>query len=105
MSYHIDKTGKESLDYHYYISSAEHSRADFAAAVPEPLEDRSTVTQGFDVCMKEDLCLLRKGDSSEILTCMRHLSLNMFLVETTKQPVFAEKEELRVWTLAIWIGY
>jgi predicted transposase YbfD/YdcC len=42
-----------------------------------------------DVSMNEDACLICRGEAAEILSCMRHIALNMLRAEKTKKPVSA----------------
>ncbi len=54
-----------------------------------------------DVSMKEDACLIHRGESAEILAYMRHLSLNMLRAETTKKASIHQKRRIA----SMYIGY
>ncbi|MBD2798272.1 transposase [Xenorhabdus sp. 18] len=47
-----------------------------------------------DVSMKEDACQIHRGESAEILACMRHLSLNLLRAETTKKASIRRKRRM-----------
>ncbi|NRN31003.1 transposase, partial [Photorhabdus heterorhabditis] len=47
-----------------------------------------------DVSLREDDCLIHRGDSAEILACMRHLSLNLLRAETTKKASIRRKRRI-----------
>ncbi|WFQ78877.1 ISAs1 family transposase [Xenorhabdus sp. SF857] len=94
IGYRIDNKGKESLDYRYYISSAELNTADFATAVRGHWGIETRVHWVLDVSMKEDACQIYRGESAEILACMCHLSLNMLRAETTKKASIRRKRRI-----------
>ncbi|MDE9484348.1 ISAs1 family transposase, partial [Xenorhabdus bovienii] len=84
MRYRLDKKEKkESLDYHYYISSAALEADRFKAAVRSHWGIENRVHRVLDVSMNEDACAIRRGNGAEILAGMRHLSLNMLRAETS----------------------
>lgn len=92
IGYRIDNKGKESLDYRYYISSAELSTDKFAAAVRGHWGIETRLHWVLDVTMGEDACLIHRGESAEILGCMRHISVNMLRAETTKKASIRRKQ-------------
>ncbi|MBI6549785.1 transposase [Xenorhabdus lircayensis] len=47
-----------------------------------------------DVSMKEGACQIHRGESAEILACMRHLSLNLLRAETTKKASIHRKRRI-----------
>ncbi|WP_099143516.1 ISAs1 family transposase, partial [Xenorhabdus kozodoii] len=91
IGYRMDNKGKESLDYRYYISSAELSPDKFAAAVRGHWGIETRLHWVLDVTMGEDACLIQRGESAEILGCMRHMSVNMLRAETTKKASIRRK--------------
>ncbi len=44
--------------------------------------------------MNEDASVIRRGESAEILACMRHLSLNMLRAETSKKASIRRKRKI-----------
>ncbi|MGV7961714.1 ISAs1 family transposase [Photorhabdus tasmaniensis] len=94
MGYRLEKSGKESLAYRYYISSAELEPARFAAAVRGHWGIENRVHWVLDVSMNEDACTICRGDSAEILACMRHLSLNMLRAETSEKASIRRKRKM-----------
>ncbi|MGJ0578759.1 ISAs1 family transposase [Xenorhabdus bovienii] len=94
VGYRRNNKGKESLVSLYYISSAELNTADFAAAVRGHRGIENRVHWVLDVSMKEDACQIHRGESAEILACMRHLSLNLLRAETTKKASIRRKRRI-----------
>ncbi|WP_422824135.1 transposase, partial [Xenorhabdus entomophaga] len=45
-----------------------------------------------DVTMGEDACLIHRGESAEILGCMRHISVNILRAEKTKKASIRRKQ-------------
>ncbi len=82
MDYCLEKSGKESLAYRYYISSAELELTRFAAAVRD--------LWILDVSM----CAICRGDSADILACMQHLFLNMLRAETNEKASIRRKRKM-----------
>ncbi len=94
IGYRINNKGKESLDYRYYISSAELNTDKFATAVRSHWGIETRLHWVLDVTMGEDACLIHRGESAEILGCMRHISVNMLRAETTKKASIRRKQRL-----------
>ena len=94
IGYRLDKSGKQSLEYRYYISSAELDKARFAAAVRGHWRIKSSLHWVLDVSMNEDDCPIYRGEAAEILACMRHLALNMLRAETTKKASIRRKQKI-----------
>ncbi|MDX7990834.1 ISAs1 family transposase [Xenorhabdus littoralis] len=93
--YRFDKTRKkESLDYHYYISSAELNSDRFGAAVRGHWGIENRVHWVLDVSMNEDACAIRRGNAAEILAGMRHFSLNMLRAETSVKDSIRRKTNM-----------
>lgn len=94
IGYRIEKSGKESLEYRYYISSVEAEREQFAKAVRGHWGIENRLHWVLDVSMREDECQIHRGESAEILACMRHLALNMLRAETTKKASIRRKQNI-----------
>lgn len=94
ISYRLDKSGKESLEYRYYISSAELTVDRFAGAVRDHWRIENSLHWVLDVSMNEDACLICRGEAAEILSCMRHIALNMLRAEKTKKASIRRKRKI-----------
>lgn len=94
IGYRLEKSGKQSLEYRYYISSAELDNARFAAAVRGHWRIENSLHWVLDVSMKEDACPIYRGEAAEILGCIRHLALNMLRAETTKKASIRRKKKI-----------
>lgn len=94
IGYRLEKSGKQSLEYRYYISSAELDKAHFAAAVRGHWRIENSLHWVLDVSMNEDACPIYRGKAAEILACMRHLALNMLRAETTKKASIRRKKKI-----------
>ncbi|PSJ36210.1 hypothetical protein C7I36_16875 [Zobellella taiwanensis] len=94
IGYRLEKSGKQSLEYRYYISSAELDQARFAAAVRDHWRIENSLHWVLDVSMNEDACPIYRGEAAEILSCMRHLALNMLRAETTKKASIRRKQKI-----------
>uniref|UniRef100_A0A6V7KSG4 ISAs1 family transposase n=2 Tax=Bracon brevicornis TaxID=1563983 RepID=A0A6V7KSG4_9HYME len=94
VSYRLDKSGKESLEYRYYISSAELDGARFASAVRDHWRIENSLHWVLDVSMNEDACPIRRAEAGEILSCMRHIALNMLRAEKTKKASIRRKQKI-----------
>ena len=94
IGYRLDKSGKPSLEYRYYISSAELDTARFATAVRGHWRIENSLHWVLDVSMNEDACPIYRGEATEILACMRHLALNMLRAETTKKASIRRKKKI-----------
>ena len=88
------KTGKESLEYRYYISSAELSEERFAAAVRGHWGIENRLHWVLDATMGEDDCPIHRGNGAEIMACMRHMALNMLRAETTRKTSIKRKQRM-----------
>lgn len=99
IGYRRDPTGNESLDYRYYISSAELTPERFADGVRKHWEIENRLHWVLDVTMKEDACQIYRG--AEVLAGVRHMALNMLRLETSKKASIRRKQKLA----AMDIGY
>ncbi|MBD2812752.1 ISAs1 family transposase, partial [Xenorhabdus sp. Vera] len=95
IDYRLEKSSKkESMAYRYYISSAELESTRFAAAVRSHWQIENGLHWVLDVSMNEDASVIRRGESAEILACMRYLSLNMLRAETSKKASIRRKRKI-----------
>lgn len=77
--------GKEpSLEYRYYISSAELTEQKFAEAVRGHWQIENCLHWVLDVTMKEDNCQIYRANAGENWAITRQVSLNMLRAEKTK---------------------
>jgi predicted transposase YbfD/YdcC len=77
--------GKTSIEYRYYISSAEPNAVDFAGAVRGHWGIENGLHWVLDVALREDDCRVRKGDAPENLAILRHIAVNAVKQEKTKK--------------------
>ena len=78
ISYRIENMEKFSMEYRYYISSAELTPEQFASAVRGHWAiENSLHCWVLDVVMNEDACQIYRGDAPQILACARHMAQNM----------------------------
>ncbi|GAB3522646.1 ISAs1 family transposase [Photobacterium alginatilyticum] len=94
IGYRIDKAGKESLDYRYYICSAELGLERFAAAVRGHWGIENSLHWVLDASMNEDACQIYRGNAAEIMACMRHIAINMLRAETTRKASIRRKQKI-----------
>lgn len=87
IGYRVDSSGKESLDYRYYISSAELNETEFGSAVRGHWSIENSLHWVLDVSLHEDACQIYRQNGAEVMACMRHIALNMLRTETSKKPV------------------
>lgn len=94
IGYRQDKSGKSSLEYRYYISSAELDTARFAAAVRGHWSIENSLHWVLDVSMKEDACPIYRENAAEILAGFRHMALNMLRADTSKKASIRRKQKM-----------
>lgn len=88
--------GKEaSLEYRYYISSADLSEQQFADAVRSHWEIENSLHWVLDVSLKEDDCQIYRENAAENWAILRQLSLNMLRAEPTKVSMPTKRK--RAW--------
>lgn len=88
------KSRKSSLEFRYYISSAELDEKRFAEAVRGHWGIENSLHWVLDVSMGEDDCPIYRGDAAEILAIMRHLALNMLRAERSKKASIRRKQKI-----------
>lgn len=101
IGYRVDSAGQESLDYRYYISSAELTPDCLANAVRGHWEIENRLHWVLDVTMNEDACQICRGNAAELLAGVRHMVLNMLRLETSKKASIRRKQKMA----AMNIGY
>ena len=67
ISYRIEKMKKISMEYRYYISSAELTPEQFSSAVRGHWAIENSLHWVLDVVMNEDACQIYRGDAPQIL--------------------------------------
>lgn len=93
IGYRVDSNGKESLDYRYYISSADLTPERFADAVRGHWEIENRLHWVLDVTMNEDACQIYRGNAAELLAGIRHMALNMLRLETSRKLSIRRKQK------------
>lgn len=105
IGYRINNKGKESLDYRYYISSAELNTDKFATAVRSHWGSKHDYI-GFLMSLWEKMLALSIGENRLKYWDVCVISVSICCGQ--KQPkkrVFAENNGLRAWILTIWTRY
>lgn len=95
IGYRQVKGGKPSLDYRYYISSAELTESSFAKAVRGHWLIENSLHWVLDATMSEDSCQVYRDNGAENLACLRHIALNMLRAEPTKISIRSKRK--RAW--------
>ena len=95
IGYRQIKGGKPSLDYRYYISSAELTENSFAKAVRGHWQIENSLHWVLDATMNEDNCQIYRDNGAENLACLRHIALNMLRAEPTKISIRSKRK--RAW--------
>lgn len=95
IGYRQIKGSKPSLDYRYYISSAELTDARFSSAVRGHWAIENSLHWVLDATMNEDACQIYRDNSAENLACLRHIALNMLRSESTKLSIRLKQK--RAW--------
>lgn len=88
----LEKSGKMSLEYRYYISSASLTKERFAQAVRRHWGIENQLHWVLDATMKEDDCQIYKDNSAENLAVMRHAALNMLKNEKSEKKSIRRKQ-------------
>ncbi|WCN15408.1 ISAs1 family transposase [Marinomonas mediterranea] len=79
------KTDKRSVEYRYYISSAELTEVRFASAVRSHWGIENSLHWVLDASMNEGQCPIDNKDGALKVAMMRDLAVNMLRTETTKK--------------------
>ena len=95
MGYRQEKGKEPSLEYRYYISSANLTQGSFAEAVREHWAVENNLHWVLDASMKEDDCQIYKDNGAENLAILRQTSLNMLRAESTKASIPTKQK--RAW--------
>ena len=91
--YRIESMKKFSMEYRYYISSAEVTPEQFASAVRGHWAIENSLHWVLDVVMNEDACQIYRGDAPQILACARHMDQNMQRAETSRKASLRKKQQ------------
>jgi predicted transposase YbfD/YdcC len=94
IGYRYDSQGKESLEYRYYISSAELNKAQFANAVRSHWCIENQLHWVLDVTMKEDNCSIYRDNAAVNLATVRHMALNILRLESGKKASIRRKQKM-----------
>ncbi|WP_335922238.1 ISAs1 family transposase, partial [Shewanella chilikensis] len=94
VGYRREASGRDSLEYRYYISSADLDEQRFASAVRHHWGIENRLHWVLDVTMGEDDCPIYRGNGAEILACLRHIALNMLRSEKTKKASIRRKQNI-----------
>ena len=93
ISYRIENMKKFSMEYRYYISSAELTAEQFSSAVRGHWAIENSLHWVLDVVMNEDACQVYRGDAPQILACARHMAQNMLRAETSRKASLRKKQQ------------
>lgn len=95
IGYRLDKkSGKQSLDYRYYISSAQLTKERFAESVRSHWGIENSLHWVLDATMNEDDCPIYRNNGAEIMACMRHIAINMLRSETSRKASIRRKQKI-----------
>ena len=75
----------ESLDRRYYISSADLSAERFANAVRSHWGIENRLHWVLDTVLREDDCVISRGEAPANLACARHIALNLLRAEKSRK--------------------
>ncbi|MCV6590456.1 MAG: ISAs1 family transposase [Marinobacterium sp.] len=92
--YSRDKSGKETLDYRYYTSSATLDEEAFAQAVRSHWDVENRLYWVFDVVFREDACRISRDNGVCNLAVLCHIAANQLRSETTKKAGLCCKQRL-----------
>ena len=92
MGYRQEKGKEPSLEYRYYISSAELTEEKFSEAVRAHWAVENSLHWVLDLSMNEDNCQIYKDNSAENLGILRQTALNMLRKEKNKGQHSDEKK-------------
>lgn len=95
VGYRQIKGNKPTLDYRYYISSAELTKECFSKAVRGHWQIENGLHWILDATMNEDACQIYRDNGAENLACLRHMALNMLRTESTKLSIRLKQK--RAW--------
>ena len=93
ISYRLENMKKLSMEYRYYISSAELTPEQFSSAVRGHWAIENSLHWVLDVVMNEDACQIYRGDAPQILACARHMAQNMLRAETSRKASLRKKQQ------------
>lgn len=95
MGYTEQKGKAPSLEYRYYISSANLDEKQFKEAVRGHWSIENSLHWVLDATMKEDDCQIYRGNAAENWAITRQISLNMLREEPTKASIPTKRK--RAW--------
>ena len=89
--------GQVSTEAQYYISSLASHAANIAAAIHTPWTVENHLHWVLDVSFNEDACRLRKDYSSQNLSLLRHIALNLLGQDQSTKASIAAKRKKAGW--------
>ncbi len=95
MAINYTNDGKtESINYRYYISSAELTQAQFGKAVRGHWGIESTLHWVLDTAMKEDACQIYRENGAENLARLRHIARNIIKADKSRKASVRRKQRM-----------
>lgn len=85
---------KPSLEYRYYISSADLSAEELGKAVRGHWGIEASLHWVLDTAMKEDDCQIFRGNGAENLARLRHIAKNMIKADKSRKASVRRKQRM-----------
>lgn len=95
LGYRMDKSGKESLEYRYYISSAALNKEQFKQAIRSHWLIENSLHWVLDVTINEDTCRIYRENAAENIAYIRHIALNTLRKE--KSQLSTRRKQKKTW--------
>jgi len=95
IGYRQEKDKLATLEYRYYISSAELTEASLAEAVRSHWSIENSLHWVLDATMQEDNCQIYRENAAQNIAILRHISLNLLRAEPTKLSIKLKRK--RAW--------
>jgi len=92
-----DINGAVTREVRFFLSSLRADAKNFARAVRGHWAVENTLHWSLDVCFAEDACRIRAGYAAENMAIIRHMTLNVLKIDTTKKRGIKGKQKNAAW--------